>query len=137
METARTQTGDLFVALTWQRPGSLSSRSPCCRWCWTSAASCRPPTSCRNRDVRAREVRPVVPDPFYRQPTLDSSAFASWKCWNVGSIIIFFNLIFYSLSRGCSAAVDHSPCDHEVKGSNLAGRWAFIFFYLFFVNFPS
>ena len=27
--------------------------------------------------------------------------------------------------RGCSAAVEHSPHDHLVEGSNAARRWAF------------
>ena len=41
------------------------------------------------------------------------------------------------LGRRRRTAVEHSPRDHEVEGSDPAGHWAFFFFYLFFSNFPS
>ena len=37
----------------------------------------------------------------------------------------------------CATAVEHTPCDQEVVGSNPAEYWAFFFFYLFLLSFTS
>ena len=47
----------------------------------------------------------------------------------VGDVIIDLSLI---LGRGCSTAVEHSPCDSEVEGLIPAGCWAFFFLLPFF-----
>ena len=34
---------------------------------------------------------------------------------------------------GCSTAVEHTPCNLEVEGSNPTGLWAFFFFFFQFL----
>ena len=52
----------------------------------------------------------------------------------VGDVIIDLSLI---LGRGCSTAVEHSPCDSEVEGLIPAGCWAFSFSFSFSSSFLS
>ena len=40
-----------------------------------------------------------------------------------------------SLDYSCSAAVESTHCNHDVVGSNPAGRWAFFFY--FYISFIS
>ena len=102
----------------------------CCSWFNVQFLHCHymPPTPWQRRLIVAES----------RSLWVTSGQFQSGSIW----IVEFRGRVNFSRSScqdvGCSAAVKHSPRDHEVEGSNLARRFAFFFFfYLFFSSFPS
>ena len=41
------------------------------------------------------------------------------------------DLVKTGLCSGCSTVVERMPCGHEVQGSNLAGLFSLLFFFVF------
>ena len=60
-----------------------------------------------------------------------------WKFWLYKGLYVYMTSIYVGLIRACSTAVEHTPWNQNVKGSNPAGFLAFSHSFIIFSYFPS